>query len=1261
MTNRIDGLARIVQKQRSRWQQLQLLEGAGLAVAGVVAYFLAVVLLDNFARLPVAGRWFAALGFVAAWVWCGRLAVLRWRKRHATEDEVALAIEGRTPGGFQNRLINTLQIGRLPAPEHSAAGSSAELRDALVQENWRHLQERPLPGALTPRPAVIATSLAAGLVLALVVGWLWQPARFSTAASRILLPFASIDPVYRTVLVVSPGDIEAAGDVTIHVKIRGERPAEIAVLLSEQDRRSTQIVPVDENSNVVTYTIPGVQKSLTYAVRGGDFTSPSYRIDVPTPARLIRVQATYRFPEYTRLTERTVETAGDLEAVQGTQAALVFVLDRPADEATLVFRSGAANSSKGGQRATAPDANGALEKRLPLKQKRPAEFDGALSFDDVVEYRLETRQGSRPPHTTAWHSVRVIRDEPPKLELTGLPVSGEIALDTPLPLQLSVIDDFGLTQYGVYARLARKSRAAEQASQDAKAERKDAEPKEGAKIAGTGEAAAQDQASDGWKAIGEWRSNGETKVAQVAEFLPLNLGAAEGDRLEIIARAMESCPERLNQWTLGPVHTVCIAGDGAQLQLLYEQILRSEAELTALVAGEQQLYDTSNTLVRRLEADPQVDGNVPEKVKELLEWATGQLREQGKVRETASRTAKEMVAAAGNLRLSLGMLADTEMIRAVRVLESVATRDDAAGRRTAITEARATQQRILQSLQQIQEQYVRFRQEWELAHMTPFVKMLADRQALLRDESRRRAEAGTGATTATHREASARRQAKVAELCGLAATAFSGLAERTQEIESELASVFATTAETLTSDQLKTSLAAAGMASSTGDWTAAASQQTVAAEVLEHLWQQLKDAQAEAARRQLAGLAERAETDLAAQAEIEKLKAGHGDDLLDEPDGLKLEDIIHMAETQAKKDAGQAEPMVENYLLPDSYIPSLQRPDSGMRQEFENLKLASSPGTSPSFPKQSDREGNRVKPHIQEKFEDLVGDLLEEEDEMKANYETYNLNAAFNINEPGDIGKQAGDLNSTAASAATGNMKPPTNNVGGASRVGRQGARAHGAAMGNESINRRGRDKVQEGQQRSPDQEGSVKETKSDDPQEDTSTGIGGRKVESDDAKFSLNDAGEWSDDMAERMQKPQDTHYIVERQGGKLAAEVGELMRDMNSKQEQTLERLKSIRKDLKNLYLPTEHLDELIGQMQANLHSLNERPSVEIYRLQQQTLEQLKGALAVFHQAHAGFQQSLPREQAVRGRVRDNPSRAVPPGYEEAVAAYYRRLVSP
>jgi DNA-binding transcriptional MerR regulator len=116
--------------------------------------------------------------------------------------------------------------------------------------------------------------------------------------------------------------------------------------------------------------------------------------------------------------------------------------------------------------------------------------------------------------------------------------------------------------------------------------------------------------------------------------------------------------------------------------------------------------------------------------------------------------------------------------------------------------------------------------------------------------------------------------------------------------------------------------------------------------------------------------------------------------------------------------------------------------------------------------------------------------------------------------------------------------------------------------------------------------------------------------------------------------------------------------MRDLTSKQEQIIERLKAIKKDLKNLYLPTEHLDELMQALQTNLESLKERPEAELFRLQAQALEQLRGALRVFRHASASFQPSLPRDRQVRGRVLDEPATPALPGYEEATKGYYLRL---
>ncbi len=1263
MIDRIDGLRHLMESQRTRWQRWNLLGALGWTLSAVWGYFLLAVLVDNLVHLPIWGRLATASGLAVVLFWFGRSLAQRWHERHATVDEIALAIERRFAGQIQNRLINTLQLSR-----ESAQGQYA-LAPALVQENCRQLSQLRLPAAVAVQPAAMWLALAGTFTAIAAIGWMWQPQRFASSAKRILLPFASVDPVYRTRLEVEPGNIEASGDVEIRVRILGERPAEISILLDEQNRRSTQLVSV--HSETVTYTLRNIQRSLSYAVHGGDFTSPYYRIEVPTPARLQSVEVNYHFPEYTRLPDKSVQTSGDLEALEGTQAQLNFVFDQPVEAVRLRLREGSASStddanhhvtrsvSEGVSLPVAADhhaetsslahASGDIE----LKKLSATEFSGELTFANVTEYALETERANRPPHLSAWFNIRTVADELPRPTLTGLPTNGELPIDSAMALQVDALDDIGLSRTGLFFRKVKIN--------------VNAEPME----------------DDGWIALQTWPAGNARQTTNPVEITPITFGVSEGDRIELAARASDARPDRAETWTTGTTHLLLMTGDGSQLQLLYEQILKSEAEIAGAIAVEQKLHAALDVLIRKLDADPAADGNVPERVKALVMEAAEHSKTQDQLRQTAGRIAREMAPPAGSLRLSVAMLADSEMIRAIRVLDSVATRDDAAGRRTSFADARATMARTLQSLGEIHKQYMHFRKEWELAHMTPFLRMLADRQAILRDQSVRFADRTgepvdvsprtdsdstvRGLTPSgspnTHVTA-ARRQQKLIELCGLAATAFSGLAERAAESESPLSEAFAQTADALVGDVLLAMQKSAQSAIEAQNWSLAAQQQTQAAAALEDIYTKLREAMTEAARKLLAEKDQLDKSQLDRQAELGKLKEGYSDDRLDEPDGLKLEEIIHQAEVaqqKKKKGEGDDESKPNDYLFPDSAVPGLQRADTGMRQEFKNLSLAKTPGGEPSFPNQSDRKGNKVKPHIQEKFEDLVGDLLEEEDAMKENYETYNLNAAFNINEKGDVGKQGGDLNSTAAASATGNQKPPTTNVGGASRIGRQGARAHGVAVGNESINRRGRDKVQEGQDRVPDQKDTVKETKSNDPQSDTSTGIGGRKVESDDAKFSLSDVGEWTDDMINRMDKPQAKNSIVERQGGKLDASVAEMMRDMNGKQEQIIERLKTIRKDLKNLYLPTEHLDQLIDQMQANLHSLNDRPSAEIFRLQQQTFERVRGVLQVFHQAHSGFQASLPREQRVRGNVLDDPARSVPPGYEEAVKTYYQRLAAP
>ena len=73
-----------------------------------------------------------------------------------------------------------------------------------------------------------------------------------------------------------------------------------------------------------------------------------------------------------------------------------------------------------------------------------------------------------------------------------------------------------------------------------------------------------------------------------------------------------------------------------------------------------------------------------------------------------------------------------------------------------------------------------------------------------------------------------------------------------------------------------------------------------------------------------------------------------------------------------------------------------------------------------------------------------------------------------------------------------------------------------------------------------------------------------------------------------------------------------------------------------------------------------LKDAPEADMFRLQAQALDRLRGTLRVFRTAGTGFQPSVPREQVIRGRVLDEPSRPALPGYEEAVKRYYEKLAA-
>jgi hypothetical protein len=1206
----LQGLRKLIESNRRRWKGLVALEAVGLAVAAPLGYFWLVMLLDQLVHLPLVGRFLASLGLLAGIAWAVRHLKRRWQAMHFSEDQVALAMEQRTPGGVQNRLINAVQIARRPDP------AALDLSEAVIKENVRLLQMYHLEQAGQQRPALIRLGLALAVIAWGLGMWLWHPDQFSNAAARILLPLTSIDPYYRTTLVVEPGNAEMAGDVPLKITIHGEKPKSLILYRTVEGKRSSEVIPVDARQEDVAYLMKDVLRDTDYVVRGGDFTSPTYRITVPRKAGFARLRVTYQYPAYTNLPSKTLDSAtGDLEALQGTRARLIFLFDQPMDQVKLV--------------PDRPRANKSNLEPLTLDKAEDGTLSGEIVLEDLVGYNLEVTPAGRKTQRLGPYAVRLVKDQEPRLELSGLERRMEVPIETRLPVRVQATDDFGLEQVGLFFRRI------------------------------SGEAAGEEEA---WEQIVVWSPQKQTKLYQEFELNLATLPLTEGEKIEVTVRGKDTNP-RNTAWTIGPVFELTLGGEGAALQIQYEQILRSEKELQALIRAEEEMLEKTTTWLRKLDGGADLRWDDPKNIA-MLHAAVKSLRdEQEKLGLTTGKVARGMIAQTGNLRMGLGMLADTEMARLLRIFEAVPNRDNPQTKQAALADARVTLERIGRSLQEISEQYVSFRADWELANMIPFTKMLSERQAKLRDQSRVLASAK--ATEESQRPGQQRRQTKMLDLVKLIQPAFVGLAERLEDQEKIMASAFAEGGKTLASTPLHQAMTQAAEHAGVGRWSDASDRQTLAAEQLQGVYQRLRQAQVETAQKVLAALKEKAKSDLEAQKELENLPPGQAEQMVkDFPENLKLEDLIRLREVagaKKRKDKDNKDLDFKDALLTDLDPKRITlEKDSGVRQDPNTLTLGKVAEKTKVLDmwKSTKEEMNKVKPFIQDKFEDLVGKLLDEAEELGKDYQSIKMSTNQNNNDPGDISKNGGALSSTGAVAATGNKKPPTTEGGGVSKTGFQGARAFGMVADSEGVDRRGRDKALDGMEQAPDQAGTIKNKKSDDPQKDHSTGIGGKKVESDDNHFSLHDSGKWKDDMVKRMDKPQAKNYLVERQGDKLDPKIAAQLRDMESKQEQVIERLKSIKKELKNLYLPTDHLDELAANLQSNLERLRERPDPELFRLQMHTLDRLRGAVRVFRTASSNFQPSLPRERLIRGRVLDEPTAPTLPGYEEAVKDYYLRL---
>jgi hypothetical protein len=418
-------IERALGEARRRLRRARAAEAALGAAARLVAGGIALLALDNLAHLPAAARAAGSLAFLAAAAALGLARVLPAFSRRPSDDEVALLLERAAPG-FENRLINAVQLGRRPL---DAFGEAALGRIAAEAADSLGALE---PGAVVPRRRLARAgglALAAAVALAAYAGLF--PEHFRNALARYVLPGARIAPITRTRLAIEPGDatvLEGSG-LEIRAVASGAIPARAVLVM--RDAAGAARYEMRFAGDAFVFSLEDLRRPLAYSVEAGDAASAEYRVEVLDRPRLAQMTVEYRFPAYLeRPPERVDPADGNLAAVEGTRAIVRGRANRPLRAAEARLESGLpAFATARGDRVT-------------------VEID--LAARDRYRVFLTDERGlcDRDPPAFA---IEALPDGPPEVEIRGPAPDLALRAGAEVALAVAARDDWALAEASLAA------------------------------------------------------------------------------------------------------------------------------------------------------------------------------------------------------------------------------------------------------------------------------------------------------------------------------------------------------------------------------------------------------------------------------------------------------------------------------------------------------------------------------------------------------------------------------------------------------------------------------------------------------------------------------------------------------------------------------------------------------------------------------------------------------------------------------------------